>query len=246
MTFQPLLIKFTSPRPITPFSPTWDFALGENNISNKINFNRLKKFLLSKEEEVLKIDKELNDAGTGLGLDSTTSRFMSYNVLEWDQEDIRIIKEQIILTHNKYYGYTVSSPYFVPSDLTASNQKPPLIKLWAWMNIMRKGEQIKKHNHGYDSKKDTTYLSGNFVVSCDEKTSKTIYINPIIHISEKEILEKIDYFGDNHLPWVYASKNNVGNLTIFPSYVPHFTTQHTSDTERITLGFEIEPHYENN
>jgi len=230
MTYPSLIIKFINPPPTTPFSPTWEFSLGQNNLS-KINSNRLKKFLLSKEKEVLSISEFDETAyGTCLGKDSTTARSAYYNIFEWDQEDIHIIKEHIILTHKKYYEFIVP------------DSKPPSINLRGWMNIMRKGEQIKKHSHGYDSRNDYTYLSGNFVVSCEEITSKTIYVNPLVYWDEKTILERIDYCGDNCLPWAYASKNIVGNLTIFPSYVPHFTTKHTSDTERITLGFEIQPY----
>jgi hypothetical protein len=30
-------------------------------------------------------------------------------------------------------------------------------------------------------------------------------------------------------------------MTLFPNFVPHLTTEHTSDKPRITLAFEITP-----
>ena len=61
------LIPFLSKKPETPFTPYWKILLAENVIT-KIDCNRLGKFLLSKQEEVLSIKDRLNDGGTGLGL----------------------------------------------------------------------------------------------------------------------------------------------------------------------------------
>ena len=40
-------------------------------------------------------------------------------------------------------------------------------------------------------------------------------------------------------PSYYSSKNIDGKLTLFPSYIPHFTTEHKSDSNRITLAFDL-------
>ena len=216
-------IPFMSKEPLTPFTAFWQYCIGERILS-RINCDRLGKFLLSKQEEVLKIKDHLSDGGTGLGLHSTTARFLNYNVLHWDQEDIKILKDGIIETHDEYYRYIV-------------NGEPPEIVICScWMNIMRKGERIRLHQHGYH---DSTYLSGNFTVACEE--SKTIYINPIVHFTENELLERVEDRGQEYEEEFYASPNRPGNMTLFPSYVPHFTTKHTSNTERITIAFEIVP-----
>ena len=34
-------------------------------------------------------------------------------------------------------------------------------------------------------------------------------------------------------------KNTEGKLTLFPNYIPHFTTEHRSYSYRITLAFEL-------
>ena len=167
-------IPFMSKEPMTPYTAFWQYCIGERILS-EINCDRLKQFLLSKQEEVLSIKHRLSDGGTGLGLNSTTARFLSYNVLDWDQEDIKILKDKIIETHDAYYRYTV-------------NEEPPEVSICAcWMNIMKKGQRIKKHNHGFH---DATYISGNFTVACEG--SKTVYTNPFVHSTETELIERVE------------------------------------------------------
>ena len=213
-------IPFLSKEPMSPFTAFWKYCIGER-ILYKINCDRLKEFLLSKQEEVFKIKDRLSDGGTGLGLNTTTARFLSYNVLDWDQEDLKILKDGIIETHDIYYRLVVGT-------------EPPKIEIpTCWMNIMRKGQRITKHNHSYSER---SYLSGNFTVACEE--TKTIYVNPMVHYSEDELIERVDW-GQEFEEELYASPNESGNITLFPCYVPHFTTEHTSDTERVTIAFEI-------
>ena len=222
-------IPFMSKEPTTPYTAFWQYCIGERILS-EINCDRLKQFLLSKQEEVLSIKHRLSDGGTGLGLNSTTARFLSYNVLDWDQEDIKILKDRIIETHDAYYRYTV-------------NEEPPEVSICAcWMNIMKKGQRIKKHNHGFHN---GTYISGNFTVACEG--SKTVYTNPFVHSTETELIERVEVWRQEFEEEFYASPNKPGNITLFPGYVPHFTTKHTSDTERVTIAFEIIPsnmHYD--
>ena len=216
-------IPFQSPEPLTPFTAFWQYCIGER-ILPKINCDRLKEFLLSKQEEVLEIKDNLTDSGTGLGNQSTTARWLSYNVFQWDQEDLKILKEGIIKTHDIYYRFVVG-------------EEPPEIQILAcWMNIMKKGQRIKKHNHEFNKK---SYLSGNFTVASEG--TKTIYVNPMVHIGEDKLIEILEKDGEEFGESFYASTNKAGNLTLFPCYVPHFTTEHTSDTERITIAFEITP-----
>jgi hypothetical protein len=218
-------IPYISEKPFTPYTAFYQYLIAERTIS-KIDCNRLKEFLLSKKDEVLEIKDKLTDGGTGLGLESTTARFRSYNILEWDQEDVQILKEAIFKTHELYFKHTIG-------------QKPPEVCVPScWMNIMKKGQRIRKHNHGYHYR---SYLSGNFTVACEE--SKTIYVNPFVHYTEKELLERVEDWGDGYTQELYASNNTPGKLTLFPCYIPHFTTKHQADTERITIAFELTPVY---
>ena len=82
------LINFKSLPKDNPFAPEWNYVIGEDFLHN-INFNSLSKFLLSKEKEILKYESAKDDSGnvsdgfTGLGENSTTSKFKSYNVLNF-------------------------------------------------------------------------------------------------------------------------------------------------------------------
>ncbi len=93
---------------------------------------------------------------------------------------------------------------------------PPTGPLYVqcWANVMREGEKIQMHTHGRDP---WTYLSGHICVEVDG--TNTYYQNP---------------FGGD--PW--ASPNEVGKITLFPSYIPHFTDRVDSGI-RITIAFDI-------
>ena len=103
---------------------------------------------------------------------------------------------------------------------------------------MRKGERIKKHIHGLSP---NSYLSGNVTISCND--TKTIYLNPFEHDNEDNIIERSDREGicEDFSQLMYPAQNVAGVMTLFPNYVPHLTTEHTEDDERITLAFEISP-----
>ena len=217
-------IPFVNEEPISPFAPEWRFFIAEKFLL-RINCNRLKDYLLNRQPEILSIKDNLNDAGTGLGNDSTTARFISYNVMTWDQPDINILKEEISIMHDTYYRDIVDRP-------------TPKVSLGGWMNIMKKGDRIKRHNHGFSN---NTYISGHFTVCCD--STKTVYINPHEHCDEDKLLVRVED-GEEYSDSLYAATNTEGQLTLFPSYIPHFTTEHRSDSDRITLAFEIVPNYE--
>jgi len=217
------IVPFQSEQPETPFAPYWGFGVGEHQTD--IDCDALREFLLSKEEEVLSIP-EFNETayGTYLGADSTTARSEYYNVLMWDNPQIDQLKDEIAEFHNWYYQACTGN---VPNHG---------IRVGGWMNIMRKGDRIKKHVHGYGAK---TYLSGHFTVSCED--TKTVYVNPYEHWDEEFIMRDMIKYDYHHSEKVYAPDNVVGKITLFPNYVPHFTTEHTGDDLRITVAFDIIP-----
>lgn len=85
-----------------------------------------------------------------------------------------------------------------------------------WANVMRSGQFIEPHWH---SCFQDSYIGGHFIVSADN--TATVYQNPF---NMREI-------------WPFG--NIPGNLTFFPSHITHWTTQHLSQTERITIAFDI-------
>jgi len=91
----------------------------------------------------------------------------------------------------------------------------------AWFNILEKGEKIKSHHHGANP---DSYISGNLHLL--KYDTYTIYVSP--------------YDNQCFLP----EPDSMGNVTLFPSYLEHFTTEHTSDKPRISISFDIVPYTE--
>ena len=85
--------------------------------------------------------------------------------------------------------------------------EPPPLKVRCWANVMRKGDKIKKHSH---SSHPWTYLSGHFCVQCED-TSTNYYHT---------------YTGNP-----YPIENSAGQMTIFPTWVPHDTDKHEGGTD---------------
>ena len=96
---------------------------------------------------------------------------------------------------------------------------PNAFSIMGWANVMRQGEKINPHLH---SVKPHSYLSGHVTIQC-ENTS-TYYINPVNQLNEPEVKQL---------------KNVPGEITLFPSCMPHYTDTHNASTERITIAFDL-------
>ena len=212
-------VHFLNEKLRSPFAPTWDYFIAEKLLSN-IQCTRLKNYLLSKQQEVFAIKNNLDDCGTGLGNETTTARSGSYNIFTWDQPDINTLKKEIASMCNNYHE-------------RVTGKKISKFGLAGWMNIMKKGDRIELHNHAFSN---DSYLSGNFTVSSND--TKTVYNNPFSQYTKENVLVKMVEDGVDD-PSYYPSKNIDGKLTLFPSYIPHFTTEHKSDNYRITLAFDL-------
>ncbi len=92
--------RFVSEPPVSPYAPQWDFRVG-TSLCEDIDTNSLSKFLLSKEKDVKKlstsvgIDGTSSDGYTGLGSNSTTAKFQSYNILTWSHPEIKKLRSNI-------------------------------------------------------------------------------------------------------------------------------------------------------
>ena len=188
------IINFKSAQKNNFFAPEWNYYIFESKI-HKINFNNLSKCLLKKEKEILKLPPtfkvgKITDGYTGLGKNSTTMRFNRYNVFNWKNKNISLLKENIINFHNNIINYF---------------KLPPVNELYiqCWVNIMRKGEKIQPHIHGV---KPDTYLGGHICIQCNN--TSTNYINPINQINEPEI-----YSSKNEIGKITLFQNNIPHFT---------------------------------
>lgn len=205
-------LGFESDSPRTPYAPTWKFKVGTSFCDN-INTNTLSKFLLKKENEIKKLPVTYNkytgeivDGYTGLGKNSTTSKYQYYNILTWDHPEIKKLENNITKNIRRY-------------NLECKNETPNELYAICWFNILRFSKKIKAHQHSTDS---SCYLSGHFNVQVND--TSTCYMCPINQLNDPEVID---------------IKNKVGEMTLFPSYIFHYTTPHYSFTPRITIAFDI-------
>ena len=177
-------------------------------LQTDIDFIKLSELLLQKEPEIIKkypptgFNGMFTDGNTGLGENSTTSRFYHYNVLSWNWEGTDLLKKYIKLGYEEYTGL-----------------KDTTIYVHCWYNVMRKGDQIKPHKHTPADLEYTEnhYLCGHFNAQVDGTTS-TFY-------QLEDHTEKLE--------------NITGMITLFPSYVFHWTNLYNGNSQRITCAFDI-------
>ena len=202
------IVNFKSEEIVSPFAPEWDYYLAEMNIEG-IDFESIARLILQKEKEIVgkypPSNKGSVDAYTGLGSDSLSSRYESFNLFSWDDPEIKKLFEIVKNGHSLFL-----EAFSVPKT-----------KVWiqCWANVLRDGQDIKPHIH---STHKYCYLGGHITVQCND--TSTVYINPINTLND---------------PQQYFSKNVVGQFTIFQNNIPHYTTPHHGDKERISIAFDI-------
>jgi hypothetical protein len=211
------LIKFQSDPALTEFAPQWNFIMAEDNSFNDPEFFKsVSNIILEKESSLIssnenkyqEYNKKFNivyDGDTGLGPDSLTSRAIFFNFLSWENAQVRVLHNFI---HLKYVEFL---------DILKIPRRKSWIQCWA--NVMRDGEEIKKHIHSSHS---LTWLGGHVTIACSD--TSTFYVNPMNLADGNQ---------------VYESKNEVGKLTLFQNNIPHYTNKHYGSTERISIAFDI-------
>ena len=203
--------RFKSQPPVSPYAPQWDFRVG-SSMCEDVDTDSLSKFLLSKEKEVKKLPISVGKGGvksdgyTGLGLNTTTAKFQSYNILTWNHPEIKKLKSNIIRNIIDYNN-------------KCGNKTPNVLWIQCWYNVLRFGQKIKPHHHSVSS---DCYLSGHFNVQVND--TSTIYMSPINQLNNPDVID---------------IKNIPGKLSLFPSYIFHYTTPHYSLKPRITIAFDV-------
>jgi hypothetical protein len=210
----------------TRAAPTWNIKLGEKQLD--LDLKELREFLLEKETYLKENFPAASDGATKLGPNSVTSRFQYFNLMNFDHPVIKQLKKEIKRFHGQFTRDVYGLTYTPPSNL----------RIRSWFNVMRKGERIHKHSH---SLHPHTYYGGHFTVSCNQ--TATIYVLPYEHAHELDLIRRINQgegvFNRSHS--FYVGHNIPGQMSIFPNYVPHFTTRHAADEERVTIAFDITP-----
>ena len=206
------IYNFKSEPKVSPFAPEWNYYIGECFIKD-IDYKEFSLYLLKKEKQILSLPStnknniSNGDGYTGLGSNTTTAKHNQYNLFKSKNKNMIKIKKSILDIHNKFLELLNIS-------------KPKTLFAQCWVNIMRKGEQIKPHLHNTNK---FSYLSGHICVKCNN--TSTHYINPVNQING---------------PDVFSIKNEEGKVTLFQSNIPHYTDKVNHKEERITLAFDMD------
>lgn len=150
-----------------PIAPSWNYFIGRNSIFSYDECKEIKSILLTEEKKILQdtINKIKNDGGTGLGNGSITSRYIHFNVLNWDYKFVEILRSGILKSVNEYlsvYENYCCDEYYIKS----------------WFNVLRKDQSISRHHH---ADHPDTFLGGHLTI-CTENTS-TFYEHPFTNQS---------------------------------------------------------------
>ena len=162
------------------FAPAWEFPIGEDKITT-VNFKKIAKLILKKEKTILTSPIRKGhlsaDAYTGLGKNSLTSRYGTYNLLDSKDPEIKKLKQAILVSHARFLE-ALKVPLY------------PELYIQCWANVLRKGEQIKPHIHGV---LPDAYLGGQ--INVQVQGTSTWYINPVNQINEPELYESKNEVG---------------------------------------------------
>ena len=205
----------------TPFAPEYHYVLGQCAIEG-IDFDKIAKIVLDKELSVINdtLDeyKKENQILENLGM--SNPYFDGYTGLG----DNSLTSRSNLFNVFHWKEDEIQKLYV---DLHKKyldflqELKVPRSKVWiqCWANVIRAGQSMKPHIHSVDP---FCYLGGHITVQCND--TSTVYINPVNQLND---------------PNEFKVKNVVGNLTIFQECIPHYTTPHVGEKERITLAFDL-------
>ena len=195
----------------TPYAPSWDFSLGHSAVP--LDCYALAKTCLEKEKEIKKLP-ESKIPGTQTLTDGYTGLGKNSTTARFSQYNVLEWDTRETNILKKYVKIRVKE-----YNEQLGNETPQDLWVRCWVNVLRWGQKINPHLH---SVTPNCYLSAHFNVQVH--STSTCYINPVNQINDPEIIEE---------------KNKRGVLTLFPSYIPHYTTRHYSFEPRITLAMDI-------
>ena len=202
--------RFLSGPPISPYAPQWDFRVGTSTCEG-IDTRSLSGFLLLKEKEVKKLPTTVIDDTLSDGYTGLGSRSTTAKFQSYN-----------ILTWDhseiKKLKSNIAKSVIDFND-ECGNKTPNVLWIQCWYNVLRFGQKIRPHHH---SVSPDCYLSGHFNVQVND--TSTVYMSPINQLNDPQVID---------------IKNKVGDMTLFPSYIFHYTTPHYSFKPRITIAFDL-------
>ena len=154
-----MIETWKSTKPCNPIAPDWEFKFWSDNIFTIDECVEIKDYILKNETSILEsFPNPETDGGTGLGINSLTSRFNFINIFSWNTKFAKKLKSKALLAANALLKeYQFNQPIYGQ----------------CWANVMREGEQIQPHWH---SSFEHSFLGGH--VSIQTNFTHTYYENP--------------------------------------------------------------------
>ena len=203
--------RFISKPPVSPYAPQWDFRVG-TSLCEDIDTNSLSEFLLSKEKEVKKLPTSVDRSGAET--DGYTGLGSNSTTAKFQHYNILTWSHPEITKLKS----NISKRLFEYNN-ECGVKTPNVIYIICWYNVLRFSQKIKPHHH---SLAPNCYLSGHFNVQVND--TSTVYMSPVNQLNDPDVID---------------IKNNAGDMTLFPSYIFHYTTPHYSFKPRITIAFDL-------
>jgi hypothetical protein len=196
-----------SEEPLTPFAPDYEYLATEKKIFSEEECKEWNDYLLVQEPILLNryLISSLGDGGTGLGDNSITSRFPHFNVLSFD---FHLVEK---------YKTAVFNGIRDILRLSGNTNFRETIYANAWFNVLRQGEGMNVHQHGYH--KNTFYGCHLNIASFETHND---YYHPV-KFQEQSF----------HVP------NKVGYLTLFPNDIPHSVSINRWPQPRISIAADL-------
>ena len=203
--------RFRSQPPISPYAPFWDFRVGASTCDD-IDTNSFSQFLLSKEKEIKKLPSSVYE--NGKKSDGYTGLGSNNTTSKFAHYNLLTWSHPEI---RKLKSNIVKNLFNYNTE--CGNETPQEIYAICWYNVLRFGKKINPHMH---STSPDGYLSGHFNVQVND--TSTCYMSPINQLNDPDVID---------------IKNKEGDMTLFPSYIFHYTTPHYSFKPRITIAFDL-------
>lgn len=205
------LAKFGSK---SPFVPSINIALYIVNIGERLT-NKLRDIVVQEEQYILDNFKTIPDWMPNHSSKNEdrwlTNRLWDYNLFDFSTKypELNEVKSWI---YSQYVDYC-----------KAINVPVERVYIQCWANIVyNDGRRIISHHHAdghLGADQEYSYCSGNICIQA--VNTHTYYQNPF--------LDKKNSF----------VKNVAGDLTLFPSFVVHYTDANLSEVPRISIAFDI-------
>jgi len=160
------VVDFSLPNPKTEFAPIYKMYGWSCKFDNDDAIDDMRDWIIKNEKRIIEEtpDNPFDDAGTGLGKNSLTAKYVFFNLME-ETRDVESFKLYRKWLWNQYQEFMSTIRYPVRDCY-----------INAWANVVRKSQAMGLHHHGV---KPFSYLSAN--MHLDDYETETYYINSIDH-----------------------------------------------------------------